>query len=117
MKILIPVTREYIAPRFDTATEALISLYYDGELIEGPRSILIAEPSADAFCDIAIKERITTVICCGIEEEHFLFLQWRKIEVIDGIIGPWQQALQQAIAKKLAADTIIGIKRDKKSKE
>ncbi len=107
MKILISTQGEYIAPRFDTASEALIMMYYDGELIEDPRSILIAEPSAEVFCDMAIKEHITKVICCGIEEEHYRFLQWKKIDVIDGVIGLWQQALQLSIAGKLTADSII----------
>ncbi len=109
MKFLIPTKGEYIAPRFDTAIELLIAIYYDGELIEEPRSILIAEPSAEAFCDMVIKERITTVICCGIEEEHYQFLHWKKIAVIDGVIGGWQKALQHAAAGKLKADSIIGI--------
>ncbi len=109
MKFLIPTKGEYIAPRFDTATEVLIAIYYDGELIEAPRSILIAEPSAETFCNMAIKEHITTVICCGIEEEYYQFLRWKKTAVIDGVIGGWQKALQQAATGELKADSIIGI--------
>ncbi len=107
MKILIPTRGDSIAPRFDTAAEIMIAMYYDGELIEEPRSLLIAEPSAEALCDMVIKERVTTVICCGIEEEHYQFLQWKKITVIDGVIGPWQQVLQLAITGKLAANSIV----------
>lgn len=107
MKILIPIEGSYIAPRCDTATEIVIAMYYDGELIEEPHTILIAEPTAEAFCDMAIKERVKTIICCGIEEEHYQFLHWKKITVIDSIIGAWQEALQLAVAGKLSADSIL----------
>ncbi len=107
MKILIPIRDDDIAPRPDTATEMVIATHYDGELIEEPRSILVAEPSAEAFCDMVIKERISRVICCGIEEEHYQFLHWKKIDVTDGVIGPWQAALSKAIAGELTTDSIL----------
>ncbi len=107
MKILIPIRDDHIAPRPDTATEMVIATHYDGELIEEPRSILVAEPSAETFCDMVIRERISRVICCGIEEEHYQFLHWKKIDVTDGIIGRWQTALTRAIAGELTTDSII----------
>ncbi len=111
MKTLIPIRDDYIAPRPDTATEMVIAIHYDGRLIEEPRSILVAAPSAEAFCDIVIRERITRVVCCGIEEEYYQFLHWKKVEVTEGIIGRWRDALTQAIAGELTADSIVGIDR------
>jgi hypothetical protein len=47
------------------------------------------------------------VICGGIEESHFQYLVWKKIEVIDRVIGPAAQAIVLAVAKQLRPGAII----------
>jgi hypothetical protein len=47
------------------------------------------------------------VICGGIEEAHFQYLVWKKIEVIDRVIGPAPQAIALAIAKQLRPGGIV----------
>jgi len=47
------------------------------------------------------------VICGGIEEAHFQYLVWKKIEVIDRVIGPAPQAIDLAIAKQLRPGSIL----------
>ncbi len=107
MKILIPTKGQLIAPRFDLATEVIVATCYDQQLLEEPRCLLVAEPSAEALCEMILKEQAKRVICCGIEEEHFRFLSWKKVTVFDSVIGPWKQALGLAAADELRAGDIL----------
>lgn len=107
MKLLIPVENDCIAPRFDTATDVLVATCYDQKLIEEPRFLLLSDPSAEALCDMVLKERIQVVICCGIEEEHYSFLKWKKVTVLDSVIGRWQAALDLAVYGTLEAGSIL----------
>ncbi len=107
MKIFIATEGELVAPRFDMANEAVIAAFYDQRLLERPRSLLISDASAEVLCDMILKEQVKTVICCGIEEEHYRFLQWKKVVVIDSVIGSWQRALNLLMVNQLQAESIL----------
>lgn len=107
MKILIPIEGDLIAPRFDMANEVVVATCYDRQLLEEPRSLLIATASADVLCEMIFKEQVKTVICCGIEEECYRFLHWKKIVVFDSVIGPWKRALTLAMSGELQTGSIL----------
>ncbi|MBM9519375.1 hypothetical protein JWG39_06000 [Desulforhopalus vacuolatus] len=109
MKLLIPTCGNHVAPRFDNATEVLIATCYDRQLLEEPRFILLANPSAEGLCDMILKEQVKCVVCCGIEEEHYRFLKWKKITVIDSVIGRWKPALDLAVGGELSAGDILRV--------
>ena len=92
MKILITLRDNDVAPRFDLTTEVLI-VETGGKESSKPRNILLPGPSADELCSLIIKEGISLVVCGGIEEAHFQYLVWKKITVIDKVIGPAAEAL------------------------
>jgi hypothetical protein len=54
-----------------------------------------------------LTEGITMVICGGIEEEYFQYLTWKKVRVIDSVIGPYDRALEFARGGKLEPGAIL----------
>ncbi len=113
MKILITLQNNDIAPRFDLTTEVLIARITRGKISGAPRTILLPGPSSDELCSLAIKEEVALVICGGIEDAHFQYLIWKKIEVIDRIIGPAEEALALAMVKKLQSGAILRTRPDR----
>lgn len=115
MKILVTLHNNDIAPRFDLTTEVLIARVSRGKVSGMPRTILLPGPSSDELCSLAIKEDVSLVICGGIEDAHFQYLVWKKIEVIDRIIGPAEEAIALAIAKNLQPGAIIRSRPDQRT--
>lgn len=107
MKIMISTRGDFVSPRFDLSSEVIIATYYDQQLMDEPRSLLLAEVSGEILCDLALKENVAIVICGGIEEEHYQFLTWKKITVFDTVIGPYADALQLAMENQLESGTIL----------
>lgn len=107
MKVMITTRGDFVSPRFDLSAEVIIATYYDRQLMEEPRSLLLAEVSAEILCDLALKEKVATVVCGGIEEEHYQFLVWKKITVIDSIIGGYLGVLQLITDNTLTPNTIL----------
>ncbi len=107
MKLLITVQDDQVAPRFDLTTEVVIAEYDRSRLRSEPRYLILPRKSAEDLCDLVVKEGITCVICGGIEDNLHKFFQWKKIEVLDNIIGAHVLAMQRAIAGQLEAGTIL----------
>ena len=106
-KLLIPIQGDYVAPRFDLATEILSARFENGEIIGEPKTIIMERPSDEGLCQMIVEEHITDVICGGIEELHYNFLVWKKVKVLDGVIGAWKQALERALLGKLEQGDIL----------
>lgn len=106
MKILVTLRDNDVAPRFDLTTEVLI-VESGGKDVAKPRNILLLGSSADELCSLIIKEGVTLVVCGGIEEEHFQYLLWKKIMVIDKVIGPAATVYPLAKAGLLASGAIL----------
>lgn len=107
MKILITIIGDDVAPRFDLTTEVLVANAEDGKVYGKIRNLLLPRPSTEELCSLILKENITVVVCGGIEEEHFNYLQWKKIEVIDGVIGPCAGALELSLTGNLKTGAIL----------
>lgn len=107
MKILITIRGNDVAPRFDLTTEVVIALCENKQILGSPRNILMSRPSAEDLCALIIKEDINMIICGGIEESPLQYLVWKKIQVIDSVIGPYTEALKAASAGFLQPATIL----------
>jgi predicted Fe-Mo cluster-binding NifX family protein len=107
MKFLIPIIYKEVAPRFDLATEVLVSRSEQGLPVGEPRIILLPGASGEDLCSLIIKEGVSIVICGAIEEIYHQYLCWKKIKVIDGVIGPYMLALQLAMANHLKPGVVI----------
>ncbi|CAG0908992.1 unnamed protein product, partial [Cyprideis torosa] len=92
---------------FDLATEILIVRIEEGKVAEEPRTIIMDRPSDEGLCQKIVAENITDVVCGGIEELHYNFLIWKKVSVIDAVIGGWKVALEGALAGTLQQGAII----------
>lgn len=98
---------EEVAPRFDLSTEIMIlSLTSQGDGYE-EKMLLLHHPSAEDLCHLVLTEGVKTVICGGIEEEYYHYLTWKKIKVIDSIIGFWKVALETFRSETLTSGTIL----------
>ncbi|HKK89992.1 MAG TPA: hypothetical protein VJ936_01210 [Desulfobacteraceae bacterium] len=91
-KVMIPLYRDEVAPRFDLAPEALIATISNGTQVEERRNMVLKRSSAEALCQFILSENISTVICNAIEEEYYHFLQWKKVIVFDCVLGPFTEA-------------------------
>lgn len=106
-KILIPIQGDYVAPRFDLATEVLVARHEKGQCIGEPKTIIMERPSDEGLCQMIVEENVTDVVCGGIEELHYNFLVWKKVNVVDGIIADWQTALEKALDGVLKQGDIL----------
>jgi len=107
MKIMISTRGDFVSPRFDLSSEVTIATCYDQQLMEEPRTLLLSDISAEILCDLALKENVEIVICGGIQEEHYQFLTWKKITVIDAVVGPYADALRLVMENRLQSGTIL----------
>lgn len=108
MKLLVPLLGEQVAPRFDLAVEVLIVCGDEtGQLSGEPRIVLLPGPSADELCGLILKEGVELVVCGGIEESHFQYLAWKKVRVIDRVIGSWPGVVGPAMAGELEVGAIV----------
>jgi len=106
-KLLIPIQGDYVAPRFDLATEILMARFENGEVVGEPKTIIMERPTDEGLCQMIVEEHITDVVCGGIEELHYNFLVWKKVKVLDGIIGAWKLALEKALLGRLQQGEIF----------
>ena len=107
MKIMITTRGDFVSPRFDMSSEVIIATCYDQQLLEEPNSLILSDVSAELICDLVLKEKISVVVCGGIEEEHYQFLIWKKIMVFDFVIGPHAQVLKLVMDNSLKSGTIL----------
>jgi hypothetical protein len=47
------------------------------------------------------------VICGGIEEEYYQYLTWKRVKVLDSVIGDSGEALERLAAGRLQAGDIL----------
>lgn len=108
----MPIQGDFIAPRFDLATEVLIVRFTDGELLTEPKIIIMERSSDESLCQMAVEENITDVVCGGIEEVHYNFLVWKKVTTLDRVIGSWRAALDKLVAGTLQQGDVLQDNRD-----
>jgi len=106
-KLMVLIQGDFIAPRFDLATEILIVRFENGIVIGEPKMIIIERSSDETLCQMVVEENITNMICGGIEEVHFNFLIWKKVTVMDAVIGSWRTAVEKAVAGSLQQGEIL----------
>lgn len=106
-KILIPLFRDEVAPRFDLAGEALIVAVSEDGAEEGRQNLVLPHASADDLCDLVLTRDIDTVICGGIEEEYYHYLRWKRVNVLDAVAGTAQDALSRFLAGRLKSGDML----------
>jgi predicted Fe-Mo cluster-binding NifX family protein len=100
-KTLITIYEEDVAPRFDLVSEIFVTTLNDEREIVESKTIVLTSASAEALCHIILSQGITHVICGGIEEEFYQYLNWKKVKVIDSVIGPYKEVLELFLQNRL----------------
>jgi predicted Fe-Mo cluster-binding NifX family protein len=111
MKILITVQGDFVAQRFDLAAEVVIVTVVNGEPAGKPRAIIMDRPSPEDLCNMIMEENINLVVCGGIEERYYQFLTWKKIRVIDYVIGDHEAVLSRFLAGELQPGDLLPLTR------
>jgi predicted Fe-Mo cluster-binding NifX family protein len=106
-KLLITIWRDQVAPRFDLTSEVLVATVDSTGGVLNSKTVVLPTVSAEDLCHMVLTEGITTVICGGIEEEYFQYLTWKKVKVIDSVIGPYDLALELARGGGLEPGAIL----------
>lgn len=110
-KILIPLYGNEVAPRFDLATEIMITSTDETVEAGSEKIIVLPQASAEKLCHLILTEGIQVVICGGIEEEYFHYLNWKKVTVIDSVISTWEKALNDFRNGTLKQDVCMEVKK------
>lgn len=105
--ILIPLLDNDVAPRFDLATEVLIVSSGGRTASPQRRIVVLPQASAEQVCQLATTEGVDLVVCGGIEETYHQYLVWKRIQVIDSVIGPSRLALERLAEGTLKSGTIL----------
>jgi predicted Fe-Mo cluster-binding NifX family protein len=93
-KLLIPLYGNEVAPRFDLATEAVIvSTDENGEKTD-EKMVVLPQASGEQLCHLILTEGVQLVICGGIEEEYYQYITWKRVRVLDSVIGPYESVLE-----------------------
>jgi predicted Fe-Mo cluster-binding NifX family protein len=106
-RILIPLYEEDVAPRFDLATEVLIVALDNDGLPKQERVLILPGPSAEQICHLVVTEAVDTVICGAIEAEYYDYLVWKRVQMIDNVIGSYRNALARCVQGCLQPGDII----------
>ena len=106
-KILVSLDGNDVAPRFDLSTEVLIASVMDDGAVADERTLILPAASAEKLCHLILSEDVRTVVCGGIEEEHFQYLAWKKIAVLDSVMGPVDRLLERYAKGELRSGDIL----------
>lgn len=112
-KLMIPLYYDDVAPRFDLATEVRMIFIEDEDgtpVIKDDKVVVLSNPSGETLCRLVLADAVTAVICAGIDEEYFQFLEWKKVSVMDGVSGPSDQVLARYLEGSLTPGTILSTK-------
>lgn len=107
-KVLICLYGSEVSPRFDLTREVLIAVIGEAGKMQGEKEIVLPHASVETLCNMILSEGIQVVICGGIEEEYYQYLKWKKIDVLDSVIGDCRQVLSRlAEGRLVAGDTLV----------
>ena len=94
-KVLITLSENDVAARFDLATEVLIVTSGTGRPDDDRKTLVLAHSSAEELCQLILDEGVDVVICGGIEAEYYDYLVWKKVHLLDSVMGPWERVLNR----------------------
>ena len=105
--LLVPLLRKDVAPRFDLAVELLLVGFDDAQAETSRQHVMLAHSSADELCDFILRQGVSVVVANGIEEGYYHYLRWKRVEVLDGVMGPADLAVERFAQGRLAAGDIL----------
>lgn len=106
-KVLVTLKGEEVASRFDMAPEAWIGLYREGEGFVEEKMVVLPQASAENLCRLIVSEGVNTVVCGGIEQEYYEYLTWKKISVMDFVVGTLEDVKKRIAFGSLKAGDVL----------
>lgn len=106
-KVLICLDGNEVTPRFDLATEVLIAFIGEDGKVYGEKVVVLPQASAEMLCHMVLTESIQVVVCGGIEEEYYQYLTWKRVNVLDSVIGDYKDALERLAEGRLHGGDIL----------
>jgi predicted Fe-Mo cluster-binding NifX family protein len=107
IKVLICLYGNEVNPRFDLATEVLIAFIGADGNVQEERVVVLPQASAEMLCHMILTESIQVVICGGIEEEYYQYLTWKRVNVLDSVVGDSREALARLAEGRLHGGDIL----------
>lgn len=105
--ILVTLYRDEVAPRFDLASEVLLVTVNDEGRELRRQELVLAHASADDLCDLILDREVSVVITGGMEDEHYHYLRWKRLDVLDGVAGLAEDALARHLRGELQCGDIL----------
>ncbi|SFM63588.1 NifB/NifX family molybdenum-iron cluster-binding protein [Thermodesulforhabdus norvegica] len=106
-KILVALRGEEVASRFDMAPEAWLAVYREGEGFSEEKTVVLPQASAENLCRLIVSEGVDTVVCGGIEQEYYEYLTWKKISVVDFVVGTLDEVKRKITSGDLKPGDIL----------
>ncbi len=106
-KVLICLHGNEVTPRFDLASEILIAFIGEDGKAREERLMVLPRASAEALCHMVVTESIQVVVCGGIEEEYYQYLTWKRVVVLDSVIGDYRDVLERLAEGGLRSGDIV----------
>ena len=106
-RVLIPIQERFVAPRFDMTPEVWLGHFEQQGKVPPGRILVLSHPSEDQVCQMALDERVSVIICGGIDEQYYEYLTWKKIQVFDSVIGNYMDAAQAFAEGRLQPEMIF----------
>lgn len=107
-KVLLTILENDVAPRFDHTSEVLVAVLDDKGNVVSQKTVVLPQASAEELCHLILSEEVTDLICGGVEEEYYQYLNWKKVRVFDSVMGPYEAALEMFRQGRLDPETILG---------
>lgn len=115
-KVLITLHGNEVAPRFDLTTEVLIAaVAADGSVTE-EKTLVLPRSSAEKLCHMVLTERVGVVVCGAMEQEFYDYLTWKRVNVIDSVVGSYRDVLRgfcQGLLK--SGDLLLDIRQEEQN--
>lgn len=105
-KAVITLGDQFVAPRFDLAPELLVATIQEQRTIK-TRTVIPACASAEENCRLILAEGAKILVTGGIELRYFEYLQWKKVQILDSVMGPWEKALQLLERGELSPEAVV----------
>jgi hypothetical protein len=106
-KVLICLHGNDVSPRFDLTREILIAVIDQEGKVREERLVVMPQASADTLCHMVLTEDAQVVVCGGIEDEYYQYLTWKRVNVLDSVIGDYKIALERLAENRLQAGEIL----------
>ena len=106
-KIIIPLYGNDVAPRFDLAVEVVIVSRNKGADHGDEKILVLPKASAEKLCHLILTEEAQVLICGGIEDEYYQYLNWKQVQVIDSVAGNWRVSLNAFLKGNLKQGDIM----------